>query len=194
MPITPLDILHKNWGYTTFRSNQKEIVEAALRGENLLAILPTGAGKSICFQVPALCVEGICLVVSPLISLMKDQVETLKAQKIKAEAIYTGLTKREIDVILDNASYGDTKFLYVSPERLYSGAFLERLSKMKINFLVIDEAHCISQWGYDFRPAYLKIAEIRQHLPEGIPLLAFTASATKEVKEDILTRLEIEQC
>ena len=193
MPITPLDILHKNWGYTTFRSNQKEIVESALRGENLLAILPTGAGKSICFQVPALCVEGLCLVVSPLISLMKDQVETLKAQKIKAEAIYTGLTKREIDVILDNASYGDTKFLYVSPERLYSSAFLERLSKMKINFLVIDEAHCISQWGYDFRPAYLKIAEIRQHLPEGIPMLAFTASATKEVKEDILSRLQIEQ-
>ena len=190
MPITPLDILHQNWGYTTFRSNQNQIVDAAIRGENVLAILPTGAGKSICFQVPALYVEGLCLVVSPLISLMKDQVENLKRQKIKAEAIYTGLTKREVDVILDNATYGDVKFLYVAPERLRSVAFIERLAKMKINFLVVDEAHCISQWGYDFRPSYLQIAEVRNHLGN-VPLLAFTASATKEVKEDILGKLQI---
>ncbi len=182
-------ILVKYWGYTSFRELQEEIIRSVdEEKKDTLGLLPTGGGKSIIFQVPALLNEGLCLVITPLIALMKDQVENLKKQKIKAAAIYSGMTYHEIDIVLNNCIYGAYKFLYVSPERLSTDIFLARLSKMKINLLVVDEAHCISQWGYDFRPAYLKIAEIRKHLPD-IPVLALTASATKEVVADIQKNL-----
>lgn len=191
MSVTSLDILHRFWGYTAFRPNQKDIIDTALSGDDLLAILPTGAGKSICFQVPAMMKEGTCLVISPLVSLMKDQIEALRLKGISAYAVYSGLTKREIDAIFDNVAYGKVKFLYVAPERLKSEAFLARLPKFKLNYLVVDEAHCISQWGYDFRPSYLDIALVKEHITTPVPTLAFTASATKKVKVDILEKLGI---
>ncbi len=182
-------ILVKYWGYTSFRELQEEIIRSVdEEKKDTLGLLPTGGGKSIIFQVPALLNEGLCLVITPLIALMKDQVENLKKQKIKAAAIYSGMSYHEIDIVLNNCIYGAYKFLYVSPERLSTDIFLARLSKMNINLLVVDEAHCISQWGYDFRPAYLKIAEIREHLPD-VPVLALTASATKEVVADIQKNL-----
>ncbi len=182
-------ILVKYWGYTSFRELQEEIIRSVdEEKKDTLGLLPTGGGKSIIFQVPALLNEGLCLVITPLIALMKDQVENLKKQKIKAAAIYSGMTYHEIDIVLNNCIYGAYKFLYVSPERLSTDIFLARLSKMNINLLVVDEAHCISQWGYDFRPAYLKIAEIRKHLHD-VPVLALTASATKEVVADIQKNL-----
>jgi len=144
-------------------------------------LLPTGGGKSICFQVPALVGEGVCVVVSPLIALMKDQVQQLEKREIKASAIFSGMNSREIDLILDNCVYGNTKLLYVSPERLLTKIFIERFEKMKVSFLAVDEAHCISQWGYDFRPPYLKINELRKIKPE-LPIIALTASATERVK------------
>ncbi|MEQ8337803.1 MAG: ATP-dependent DNA helicase RecQ [Cyclobacteriaceae bacterium] len=184
----PLSILKQYWGYSSFRPLQQEIIESVTEGHHTLALLPTGGGKSICFQVPGLCLDGICIVVSPLIALMKDQVEQLRSRGIKAEALFSGMSKREIDITLDNCIYGDIKFLYVSPERLRTELFLERAKKMKIGLLAIDEAHCISQWGYDFRPPYMQIADFIQefHLEK---LIAVTASATKEVKEDILSKL-----
>ncbi len=184
----PLTILKKYWGYTSFRPLQQDIIEAVLEGHHTLALLPTGGGKSICFQVPGLCLDGICIVVSPLIALMKDQVEQLNFRGIKAEALFSGMSKREIDITLDNCIYGSIKFLYVSPERLKTELFLERAGKMKIGLLAIDEAHCISQWGYDFRPPYLQIADfINEFKLEKV--IAVTASATREVKEDILGKL-----
>jgi len=182
-------ILKNYWGYDSFRPLQEDIIQAVLDGKDTLALLPTGGGKSICFQVPALFKEGICLVISPLIALMKDQVHQLNKRDIKADAIYSGITKREIDLILDNCIYGNTKLLYVSPERLQTRLFLERFAKMKVSFIAVDEAHCISQWGYDFRPPYLKINELR-NLKPGIPIIALTASATKRVKKDIIEKLE----
>ena len=182
-------ILTRYWGYSTFRSLQQEIILSVLDGKDTLALMPTGGGKSICFQVPAMAKEGLCLVVSPLIALMKDQVEHLKAKGIPAVSIVSGMSKNEIDIALDNCIYGKEKFLYLSPERLSSDLFITRLQKMNINLIAIDEAHCISQWGYDFRPSYLKIAEVRQHLP-GVPILALTASATPLVQEDIQQRLD----
>jgi len=182
-------ILTRYWGYSTFRSLQQEIILSVLDGKDTLALMPTGGGKSICFQVPAMAKEGLCLVVSPLIALMKDQVEHLKAKGIPAVSIVSGMSKNEIDIALDNCIYGKEKFLYLSPERLSSDLFIARLQKMNINLIAIDEAHCISQWGYDFRPSYLKIAEVRQHLP-GVPILALTASATPLVQEDIQQRLD----
>jgi len=167
---------------------QKEIISSALEGKDTLAILPTGGGKSICFQVPAMMKEGICIVVSPLISLMKDQVENLCSRGIRAMAVYSGMSFRDIDIALDNAIYGNYKFLYVSPERLQTEIFRVRVAKMKVNYLAIDEAHCISQWGYDFRPDYLKIKEIRSILPE-VPVIALTATATRFVAEDIMKQL-----
>ncbi len=185
----PEEILKTYWGFPTFRPNQKEIIGTILSGEDVLALLPTGGGKSICFQVPALCMDGLCLVVSPLVALMQDQVENLKRNKINAYAITSALAHREVDRILDNCVYGDVKFLYVSPERLQSTLFIERFKKMKISFIAVDEAHCISQWGYDFRPPYLQIAEIRELKPD-VAVMALTASATVDVVQDIMDKLK----
>ncbi len=190
-PTQSLDIhniLIRYWGHTTFRPFQEEIIKSTLRGEDCLALLPTGGGKSICFQLPALAQEGICLVISPLIALMKDQVENLRKKSIPANYIISGMSKKEIDIILDNCIYGNVKFLYLSPERLSSEIVVERIKKMKVNLLAVDEAHCISQWGYDFRPSYLKIAEIRVLFPK-TSILALTATATTEVKKDIQEKL-----
>ncbi len=188
MQQTPQQILQQYWGHKAFRPLQEDIIKAVLEKKDVLALMPTGGGKSLCFQVPALLQEGVCIVVTPLIALMKDQVEHLKARGIAAEAVYSGMSKREIDVALDNCVYGDRKFLYLSPERLLTELLQERVKRMKVNLLAIDEAHCISQWGYDFRPAYLQIAEFRKLIPE-VPCIALTATATKKVAEDIRERL-----
>ena len=180
--------MRQYWHYDGFRPLQAEIIASVTDGRDTLALLPTGGGKSICFQVPAMMQEGLCLVVTPLIALMKDQVENLRQREIFAEAIYTGLTRDETAVILDNCQFGNRKFLYVSPERLESAAFRRRLAALPVSMIAVDEAHCISQWGYDFRPAYLKIAEIRKLLPE-VPVLALTATATPEVVDDIQQKL-----
>ena len=183
------NILKTYWGYSAFREKQEEIIQSVLAGKDTLALLPTGGGKSICFQVPALTKSGVCIVVSPLIALMKDQVEQLKRRQIPAAAIYTGLRKQEVDTLLDNCIYGNTKFLYVSPERLKTTLFIERLKKMNVSLLAVDEAHCISQWGYDFRPAYLEIAAIRELIPT-VPCIALTATATTDVQKDIQEKLQ----
>ena len=184
-----LSILKRYWGYDTFRPLQEDIVNAVLRGEDVLALLPTGGGKSVCFQVPAMAMDGICLVITPLIALMKDQVEQLNKRGIKSVGIYAGMRRKEIDIKLDNCIYGDIKFLYLSPERLKTDLFRERIQKMKVSLLAVDEAHCISQWGYDFRPAYLDIAEIRPLIP-GVNLIALTATATPLVRDDIQDKLQ----
>jgi len=188
METQALELLKKHWGHDRFRPLQWDIIKEVIEKRDVLALLPTGGGKSICFQIPALLNPGVTLVISPLIALMKDQVENLKRRKINAEAIYTGLDYREVDRILDNCVYGHTSLLYVSPERLASELFLERVKKMKINLLAVDEAHCISHWGYDFRPSYLQISELRKYLPE-VPLIALTATATPEVVTDIQEKL-----
>ena len=187
----PKDILRTHWGFENFRESQLEIIDSVLRGQNTLALLPTGGGKSICFQIPGLILEGITIVVTPLIALMIDQVNELKRKNIKAVAIHGGLSPREIDILLDNCIYGDIKFLYVSPERLTSELFLARAEKMLISLLVIDEAHCISQWGHDFRPYYLKIKDFTKLFPIA-KFIALTASATEEVKKDIINQLDLE--
>lgn len=181
-------ILKKHWGYPSFRGIQKEIITSIGNGNDTLGLMPTGGGKSITFQVPALAKEGVCLVVSPLIALMKDQVANLRKRNIPAGAIYTGLSRQEVLTCLENCIFGGYKFLYISPERLDSTLFLKKLSKIKISFIVVDEAHCISQWGYDFRPSYLKINRIRALLPH-VPILALTATATEKVIEDIQANL-----
>jgi len=181
------DILKQYWGYDNFRPMQEDIINSALEGHDTLAILPTGGGKSICFQVPALMKDGIALVVTPLIALMKDQVQNLADRGIKAIAIYAGLDRHDIDLALNNAAYGDYKFLYVSPERLGTRLFQSYLDVLNISFIVVDEAHCISQWGYDFRPDYLQIGAIRQRI--GAPVIALTATATPKVAQDIMARL-----
>lgn len=185
-------VLKEHFGYDEFRPNQKEIIDAVLEGNDTLALLPTGGGKSVCFQVPALAKDGICLVISPLIALMKDQVENLKKRNIKAIAIFSGMSSREIDIALDNCVYGDIKFLYVSPERLQTDLFIERIKRMNVNLVAIDEAHCISQWGYDFRPPYLEIAKLRLLIPN-VPFLALTATATLPVRKDICDKLEFKR-
>jgi len=181
-------VLKKYWGYDQFRPLQEDIIRSILEGDDTLALMPTGGGKSICFQVPAMAKEGICIVVSPLIALMKDQVQQLKKRRINAVALYSGMSHREIDITLDNCVYGNVRFLYISPERLQTEILQERAKKMNINLLAIDEAHCISQWGYDFRPPYLQINEFRKLL-ENVPCIALTATATEIVKEDIQEKL-----
>ncbi|SMG34725.1 ATP-dependent DNA helicase RecQ [Marivirga sericea] len=190
--LKAIDVLQKYWGYEAFRSMQEDIIDSIVSAKDTLALLPTGGGKSICFQVPALMTEGMCLVISPLIALMKDQVEQLKRRKIPAAAVYSGMTYREIDILLDNAAHGAYKFLYVSPERLKTDLFLERAKKMNLNLLAIDEAHCISQWGYDFRPPYLQIADFRELFPD-LPCIALTATATEDVKIDIQDKLNFKR-
>ncbi len=185
---SPSEILFKYWNYQSFRPLQEDIVNAVLQGKDTLALLPTGGGKSICFQVPALCMEGLCIVVSPLIALMKDQVDSLRKKDIKAVAINSVMSMKEIDIALDNCIYGNYKFLYLSPERLQTEIFLSRLPKMNVNLIAVDEAHCISQWGYDFRPPYMKIRDIRQYVPK-VPILALTATATPDVVKDIQQKL-----
>lgn len=183
------EILHTYWGYDEFRPLQEDIIKSIGEGRDTLGLMPTGGGKSLTFQVPALSMQGLCLVITPLISLMKDQVANLRDKGIKAEAIYTGIEWQEINIILDNCTFGeDYKFLYISPERLASRDFLIRLANLPVSMITVDEAHCISQWGYDFRPAYLKIGEIRKMLPD-VPVLALTATATPEVVDDIQDKL-----
>ncbi|TCO05378.1 RecQ family ATP-dependent DNA helicase [Natronoflexus pectinivorans] len=186
------EILKKYWGYDDFRPMQEDIIKSVGEGKDTLGLLPTGGGKSITFQVPAMAKPGICLVVTPLIALMKDQVENLKKKGIKAYAVHSGLTGMEIQIAYDNCIYGEVKFLYLSPERLSTPVFLEKLQHLKVNLLAIDEAHCISQWGYDFRPGYLKIADVREHLPN-VPVLALTATATPKVVDDIQEQLRFEK-
>jgi ATP-dependent DNA helicase RecQ len=186
------EILEKYWGYRSFRPSQEEIINSVLNGTDALALLPTGGGKSICFQVPGLAMDGICLVVSPLIALMKDQVENLTKKGIKAIAITSAMHKREIDIALDNCVHGNVKFLYLSPERLETEIVKVRLQKMNVNLIAIDESHCISQWGYDFRPSYLKIELLRELLPK-VPFLALTATATKDVVVDIQEKLRFKK-
>jgi ATP-dependent DNA helicase RecQ len=188
--MTIHEILKQYWNHQNFRPLQEEIISAVLEGKDALALLPTGGGKSVCFQVPALAMPGICLVISPLIALMKDQVENLQAKGINAMSIVSGMSRREIDIALDNCIYGDVKFLYMSPERLLSELVQERIKYMKVNLIAVDEAHCISQWGYDFRPSYLHIAELRNLHPQ-VPILALTATATANVRVDILEKLQL---
>ena len=181
-------ILGKYWGYPAFRPLQEDIIHSVCAGRDTLGLMPTGGGKSVTFQVPALAMEGICLVITPLIALMRDQVDNLRRVGIKATAVYSGMGRQEIVAELENCVSGQYKFLYVSPERLATGLFREKLQAMNVSLLVVDESHCISQWGYDFRPSYLHIADIREQLP-GVPVLALTATATPEVVDDIQRRL-----
>lgn len=183
-----LSVLKQYWGYDQFRPLQDEIIDSVLQGRDTLALMPTGGGKSICFQVPAMMQEGICVVISPLIALMKDQIQNLKAKGIEAIAIFSGMSYREIDIALDNCVFGKIKFLYISPERLHSDLVSERIRYMKVNLFAIDEAHCISQWGYDFRPSYLLLSKLRELHPK-VPFLALTATATTRVVEDIQDKL-----
>ncbi len=185
-----IGILKKYWGHQSFRPLQEEIVASVIAGVDTVALLPTGGGKSVCFQVPAMLRAGVCIVVSPLIALMRDQVDQLRKKGIKAIAINATLTKREIDIALDNAVFGDTKFLYLSPERLLSEIVQVRLRKMKVSLIAVDEAHCISEWGHEFRPAYRQIATLRKLLPE-VPIIALTATATNTVLGDIVQQLEL---
>ena len=188
MNLSIQNILQQYWGFDSFRPLQEEIINAVLKGNDTLALMPTGGGKSLCYQVPALAKEGICLVISPLIALMKDQVQNLRKRNITALAIYSGMSRKEVINTLKVAGNSNCKFLYVSPERLETSLFKEYLPGFDINLIAVDEAHCISQWGYDFRPPYLRIAALREELP-GIPLLALTASATAEVQQDICEKL-----
>ena len=185
--MTPVEVLKEYWGYDSFRPKQEDIVRVALDGKDVLAILPTGGGKSVCFQVPALMKEGIAIVVTPLIALMKDQVQNLNDRGIKALCVNAGMGRREVDLTLNNAAYGDFKFLYVSPERLGTPLFRNYLQEMNVSYIVVDEAHCISQWGYDFRPDYLQIGKLREMVDA--PVIALTATATPQVADDIMNRL-----
>ncbi|HKK42993.1 MAG TPA: RecQ family ATP-dependent DNA helicase, partial [Bacteroidales bacterium] len=183
------EILTRYWGYTSFRPLQEDIIRSVAEGRDTLGLMPTGGGKSITFQVPALAQEGICLVITPLIALMKDQVARLNSLEIKSAAIHSGMTSEEIDITLDNCIYGDYKFLYVSPERIATRLFQSRVGRLNLSLVAIDEAHCISQWGYDFRPSYLRIKELRDYISDKVPFLALTATATTLVIDDIMTKL-----
>lgn len=190
MNRTAANVLKQYWQYDSFRSQQEEIIKAVLAGQDTLALLPTGGGKSICFQVPTLVKEGLCLVISPLIALMKDQVQSLRKKGITAFAIYSGMSRKDLIATFKLAATGNCRFLYVSPERLETELFMEFLPALNVSLIAVDEAHCISQWGYDFRPPYLRIAEIRNELP-GVPVLALTASATPNIVEDICQKLNL---
>ncbi len=183
------EVLNKWWGYKEFRPGQREVVERVVEGLDTLALMPTGAGKSLLYQLPTMARPGVCVVVTPLVALMKDQVDNLNRRGIKAVALHSGLSSRSMDIALDNCVYGDVKFLYIAPERLRDNFFKERLLRMKVSLLAIDEAHCISQWGYDFRPSYLALGTLRMLLPD-VPILALTASATDKVAEDIMKILQ----
>lgn len=185
--MSPSEVLKEYWGYDGFRPMQEEIITAALEGKDVLAIMPTGGGKSVCFQVPGLMREGITLVVTPLIALMKDQVQNLNDRGVRALAIHAGMSRHEVDLALNNAAYGDYKFLYLSPERLGTQLFRSYIDVLGVSFIVVDEAHCISQWGYDFRPDYLRIGELRERIDA--PVIAVTATATPSVAQDIMERL-----
>jgi len=189
---TALEILQKYWNHNSFRTPQNEIINSVLDGNDTFGLMPTGGGKSICFQIPALMKEGICLVISPLIALMNDQVQDLQKRNIKSIALTGGIRSDEIITLLDNCEFGNYKLLYLSPERLQSDWILERIKNLPINLIAIDEAHCVSQWGHDFRPSYLKIAQLKTHFPK-IPFLALTASATKTVLEDVILQLGMKQ-
>lgn len=186
------EILKQYWGYDHFRPLQEDIINSISAGKDTLGLMPTGGGKSLTFQVPVMGMEGICIVVTPLIALMKDQVDNLRNRKIKALAVYSGMTYQEILIALDNAIYGDFKFLYISPERLGSQLFLQKLQHLNVCMMVVDEAHCISQWGYDFRPSYLRISKMREYI-QRVPILALTATATPEVVDDIQRQLNFSQ-
>ena len=190
--MTIQEILKHYWKHNHFRPLQEEIIQSVLLGRDTLALLPTGGGKSVCFQIPALVKNGLCIVISPLIALMKDQVENLTARGIEAISIVSGMSKSEVDIALDNCIYGNVKFLYLSPERLLSALVQERIRYMKVNLIAVDEAHCISQWGYDFRPSYLHIADLRELHPD-VPVLALTATATAEVRDDIQEKLAFKE-
>ena len=186
-------ILKEHWGYDQFRPLQEDIILSVMENRDTMALLPTGGGKSICFQVPALAKDGLCIVISPLIALMKDQVMNLKKKGVKAAAIFSGMPQEKIKIIIDNCLFDkDLKFLYVSPERLKTELFRVNLQRMNVSMIAVDEAHCISQWGYDFRPPYLEIAEIRQYFPHA-PVLALTATATPEVVTDIQEKLKFKK-
>lgn len=186
-----LDTLQKYWQHTTFREPQDKIIQSVLDGKDTFALMPTGGGKSVCFQIPALINDGLCLVISPLIALMKDQVNNLAKRGIKAIALTGGISSDEISNLLDNCMFGNYKFLYLSPERLQADWIVERIKELPINLVAVDEAHCVSQWGHDFRPAYLKISGLKKQMPK-VPFLALTASATKRVQQDIITQLGLE--
>ncbi|MGM0667232.1 MAG: RecQ family ATP-dependent DNA helicase [Bacteroidota bacterium] len=186
-------ILTRYWGYTSFRPLQEEILKSVGEGKDTLGLMPTGGGKSLTFQIPALASEGLCIVITPLIALMKDQVDKLRQMEVRAMAIHSGMTREEIDIAFDNCVYGDYKLLYISPERIRSGIFEKRAGSMNVSLVAVDEAHCISQWGYDFRPSYLHIAGIRKLVGKDVPLLALTATATSKVVEDIMDKLEFRQ-
>ncbi|HEY8732974.1 MAG TPA: RecQ family ATP-dependent DNA helicase, partial [Puia sp.] len=190
MNRTASEVLKQYWKYDSFRPQQEEIIDSVLAGHDTLAVLPTGGGKSICFQVPALVKEGLCLVISPLIALMKDQVQNLRKKGITAFAIYSGMSRKTVISTFKLAATGNCRFLYLSPERLETDLFKEFLPALHVTLIAVDEAHCISQWGYDFRPPYLKIAEIRDEMP-GVPVLALTASATPSIREDICVKLKM---
>ena len=183
------EVLNKWWGYKEFRPGQREVVERVMEGLDTLALMPTGAGKSLLYQLPTMARPGLCVVVTPLVALMKDQVDNLARRGIKAVALHGGLSGRMIDIALDYCIYGDVKFLYIAPERIHNDLFTSRLRKMRVSLLAIDEAHCISQWGYDFRPSYLAVGELRRLLPD-VPVLALTASATEKVAEDVMKILQ----
>lgn len=190
--VKPEEILKQYWGFEKFRFPQKEIIESVLSGQDTLGLMPTGGGKSICFQIPALVLDGICLVISPLVALMKDQVDNLKKRDIKAIALTGGISSEEVITLLDNCLHGNYKFLYLSPERLQQDWVIEKIKNLPINLIAIDEAHCVSQWGHDFRPAYLKIKNLKTFFPN-VPFLALTASATTQVKNDLIVQLALEK-
>lgn len=191
--MTSLEALKKYWNHNEFRPLQAEIIQSVLDGKDTFALLPTGGGKSICFQIPALLQPGICLVISPLVSLMKDQVANLKSKNIKAISLTGGISVTESIQLLDNCQFGNYKFLYLSPERLQNDWFINKLKTLPINLIAVDEAHCVSQWGHDFRPAYLKIKNLKEYFPT-LPIIALTASATKKVQDDIELRLQLTNC
>lgn len=191
-PLGVEEILYQTWGYKEFRPRQREIIDSILAGRDTLVLMPTGGGKSLTYQVPALMFDGLTIVVTPLIALMKDQVDQLRRRNISAVAVHSGMDQRRIEIALDNCTYGDVKLLYIAPERLATDAFRLRLNRMNISLIAVDEAHCISQWGYDFRPSYLRIAEIRRYAPDA-PVLALTASATELVSKDIMRNLAFKE-